>query len=105
MDNLTLNPWGQLPEEVRVLITVLRVHAMKSILSSSTPATTAGRRRAPARGFTMLELMLVILIMSILSVAGMDAISTFEANQRADRAARESLTAFRFARGLAMTTG
>src|SRR4051812_48054706 len=64
--------------------------------------------RAPrprARGFTMLELMLVVLIMSILSVAGMDAISSFEANQRADRAARESLTAFRFARGLAMTTG
>jgi hypothetical protein len=35
----------------------------------------------------------------------MDAVSTFEANQRADRAAREALAAFRFARSLAMTTG
>ena len=62
-------------------------------------------RRAGARAFTLVELMLVMLIISILSVAGMDAIASFEANQRADRAARESLTAFRFAKGLAMSTG
>jgi Tfp pilus assembly protein FimT len=51
------------------------------------------------------ELMIVVLILSILSVTAMDAIATFEANQRADRAARESLAAFRFAKGLAMSTG
>ena len=60
----------------------------------------------PRRGaFTIMELMLVLLIMSIVAVLGMDAIADFEATQRADRAARESLSFFRFARNLAMTTG
>jgi type II secretory pathway pseudopilin PulG len=49
--------------------------------------------------------MLVVLIMSILAVIGMDGIAEFESAQRADRAARESLSFFRFARNLAMTTG
>jgi prepilin peptidase dependent protein A len=60
---------------------------------------------ARRRGFTIVELMLVLLIMSILAVLGMDAIADFESAQRADRAARESLAFFRFARNLAMTTG
>lgn len=55
--------------------------------------------------FTVMELMLVMLIMAILAVLGMDAIAEFEAAQRADRAARESLAFFRLARNLAMTTG
>src|SRR5688500_18819078 len=59
----------------------------------------------PRRAFTVVELMIVVLILSILSVTAMDAVATFEANQRADRAARESLAAFRFAKGLAMSTG
>src|SRR5205085_5411577 len=58
-----------------------------------------------ARGFTMMEVMLVLVIMSIVAVLGMDAIAEFEAAQRADRAARESLAFFRLARNLAMTTG
>ena len=62
-------------------------------------------RRGRRRGFTVIELMLALLIMSILAVLGMDAIADFEAAQRADRAARESLAFFRFARNLAMTTG
>ena len=57
------------------------------------------------RGFTLLEIMLVVLILSIITVLGLDAIADFEANQRADRAARESLAFFRSARSLAMTTG
>jgi prepilin-type N-terminal cleavage/methylation domain-containing protein len=55
--------------------------------------------------FTLLELMLVILIMSIVSVICLDAVSSFEANQRSDRAAREALAFFRYARALALTTG
>jgi prepilin-type N-terminal cleavage/methylation domain-containing protein len=62
-------------------------------------------RRGRRRGFTIVELMLVLLIMSILAVLGMDAVADFEAAQRSDRAARESLAFFRFARNLAMTTG
>jgi Tfp pilus assembly protein FimT len=53
----------------------------------------------------MMEVILVLLIMSIIAVLGMDAIAEFEAAQRADRAARESLAFFRLARNLAMTTG
>src|SRR5436309_1608279 len=82
--DLRLNPVGQLPEEIRVLKPVLRVTMRTMMFRSSTlnPAADA-RRRSRAYGFTMLEMTLVVLIMSILSVAGMDAISTFEANQRA----------------------
>jgi prepilin-type N-terminal cleavage/methylation domain-containing protein len=57
------------------------------------------------RGFTIMELMLVILIISIVSLLSIDTVADFEANQRADRAARESLAFFRYARSLAMTTG
>jgi prepilin-type N-terminal cleavage/methylation domain-containing protein len=57
------------------------------------------------RGFTVIEMMMVILVMSILAVIGLDAVATFEANQRADRAAREALAAFRFAGILAKNTG
>ena len=53
----------------------------------------------------MVEVLLVLLIMSIIAVLGMDAIAEFEAAQRADRAARESLAFFRLARNVAMTTG
>ncbi len=64
------------------------------------------RGRTPGRrGFTLVELMMVLLIMSIVALMGMDAIAEFEAAQRADRAARESLAFFRMARNLALTTG
>jgi type II secretory pathway pseudopilin PulG len=49
--------------------------------------------------------MIVVLIMSIIGVLSLGAVADFEANQRADRAARESLAVFRFARSLAMTSG
>jgi len=49
--------------------------------------------------------MIVVVILAIVALLGMDAIAEFEATQRADRAARESLACFRFARNLAMTTG
>jgi len=61
------------------------------------------RRRG--RGFTAMELMIVIMIMAIVASLGVDTISTFEANQRAERAARESLALFRYARYLALSTG
>jgi len=70
---------------------------MRTIL----PSSPAARRR----GFTIAEIMIVVLIMSIIGVLSLGAVADFEANQRADRAARESLSLFRFARSLAMTTG
>ncbi|HVX85345.1 MAG TPA: prepilin-type N-terminal cleavage/methylation domain-containing protein [Phycisphaerae bacterium] len=66
----------------------------------STPAAIRSRR-----AFSAMELMIVITILSIVSVIGIDTIASFEANQRADRACREALAFFRFARHLAMTTG
>ena len=53
----------------------------------------------------MLEVMIVLLIMALVVSLGVQTIASFEANQRADRAARETLVAFRYARNLAMTTG
>ena len=61
--------------------------------------------RHPRRAFTIIEMLIVILIMSIVSVLGMDTISEFEAGQRAQRASLEILAFFRYARNLAMTTG
>jgi len=58
-----------------------------------------------ARGFTLIEILIVVMIMSIVMSLGVQTIASFEANQRAERAARETLVAFRFARNLAMTTG
>jgi prepilin-type N-terminal cleavage/methylation domain-containing protein len=67
------------------------------------PNFAADRRTRPA--FTMVEVMLVLLVMSIIAVLGTDAIAEFEAAQRPERAARESLAFFRSARNIAMTTG
>ena len=67
--------------------------------------SSASHSRPRRGGFTFVEVLLVVLIMSIVAVMGMDAIAEFEASQRADRAARESLAFFRLARNLAMTTG
>ena len=49
--------------------------------------------------------MMVIMILAITALLARDAIAEFEASQRPDRAAREALVWFRFARNLAMTTG
>ena len=57
------------------------------------------------RGFTTVELVLVLTIMAITATLAADVISTTESNQRADRAAREVVAALRFARNMAMTTG
>jgi prepilin-type N-terminal cleavage/methylation domain-containing protein len=73
-------------------------------LSRSTSPSAPGQ--APrAGGFTVIEIMIVVLILAIISVLSVSAVANFEANQRADRAAREALAVFRFARNLAMTSG
>jgi prepilin-type N-terminal cleavage/methylation domain-containing protein len=69
------------------------------------PSPSSFSRACSRRAFTMLEMILVLLVMSIIAVMGMGAIADFEAAQRSDRAARESLAFFRSARNLAMTTG
>jgi len=59
----------------------------------------------PRRAFTAMELLIVLAIMSIIAVISMDYVGDYEASQRSDRAAKESLALFRYARNLAMTTG
>lgn len=66
---------------------------------------TSERPRRGRRGFTVVEIMIVVLIMSIIAVLSLGAVADFEANQRPDRAAREAMALFRYARNLAMTSG
>lgn len=72
------------------------------IFSQGRCAVRAGRRGG---AFTLLEILIVLLIMGIVASFGIQAISAFESSNRAERAAREGLAAFRYARHLAMTTG
>ncbi len=41
-------------------------------------------------GFSVLEMLIVVLILGIVASLGIDAVSAFEANHRAERAARYS---------------
>jgi len=69
-------------------------------------AAVGGRiRRVRAAGFTLLDVLLTLLILAIATAISLDAIANTEAGFRADRAARETITALRYARTLAMTTG
>src|SRR5262249_1087777 len=61
--------------------------------------------RSRTRGFTLIEILIVVIILGIVTSFGVQAISEFEANHRAGRAARECMAAFRYSRYLAMTTG
>lgn len=63
--------------------------------------TTSGKRC----GFTTVEMLVCLIILALVSKVVVDVISRTEANARADRAARETMAAIRFARNLAMTTG
>ena len=56
-------------------------------------------------GFTLVEIMLVLLIIAIMTTICLDALSGTEATFRADRAAREAVTAIRYARMLSVSTG
>jgi prepilin-type N-terminal cleavage/methylation domain-containing protein len=68
-------------------------------------AFPTAHQRPNLRAFTLVEMILVVLIMGIIATLGLDAVANFEAAQRADRACRESLTYFRYARTLSQTTG
>ncbi len=63
------------------------------------------KSNAACRGFTLLEMLIVVMILGICTTLGVQAVASFEANHRAERAARECNAAFRYARYLAMTTG
>jgi len=55
------------------------------------------------RAFTVTELLLTLLILSITTLIALDAVADTDANMRAERAAREAVSAVRFARTRAMT--
>ena len=54
---------------------------------------------------TLIEVLVTVMIVAIVGKLGMDAISGANANFRADRAAKETVAALRYARILAMTSG
>jgi prepilin-type N-terminal cleavage/methylation domain-containing protein len=62
-----------------------------------------GARRV--RGFTLIEMLLVLMVMAITAVLALDAISETDANFKADRAAREACTALLYARSMSITYG
>jgi len=66
---------------------------------------TQPTRMCRRQGFTLVEIILVILILAITATIGLDAIANTEATFRADRAARELMTAIKYARTLSITTG
>ncbi len=55
--------------------------------------------------FTLVEIMITVLIMSITATIAMEAVANTDAGLRAERAAREAVTAVRFARTRAMSDG
>ena len=57
------------------------------------------------RGFTLIEVLLVVIIVAICATLALDAIGNTEAAMRADRAAREAVTAIKYTRTLTLTTG
>ena len=57
------------------------------------------------RAFSLVELMMVMLIAAILGTIAMGTVSHTEAGLRAERAAREAVSAVRFARTRALTDG
>jgi prepilin-type N-terminal cleavage/methylation domain-containing protein len=61
-------------------------------------------RRSRA-GFTLLELIMVLMVIAIGTSLSIDMIAGFDAHQRAERAARNCAAFARYARNLAMTTG
>jgi prepilin-type N-terminal cleavage/methylation domain-containing protein len=56
-------------------------------------------------GFTLVEIMLVLLVIAISATLSIDLIADYDAHQRSERAARYSVQFLRYARNLAMTTG
>jgi prepilin-type N-terminal cleavage/methylation domain-containing protein len=58
-----------------------------------------------SRGFTFLEVVITTLIISIIATIAVEAVTNSDAALRAERAAREAVTAIRFARMRAMADG
>src|SRR6476660_9074196 len=88
-----------------MLVGVFAFACKAGLLGRGNMAETSPQRQAGRRGFTAMEMLVVLIIMSIVTVLGIDSVATFEANQRSERAARGCLAFFRYARNLALTTG
>jgi prepilin-type N-terminal cleavage/methylation domain-containing protein len=64
-----------------------------------------GRSPNHNNAFTLIETLIVVVILAITATIVLGFIADTDASLRADRAARECLTAFRYARALALTNG
>ncbi len=62
-------------------------------------------RRGIPRGFTLIEILCAVLILGITATIAIDAVANTDASLRAERAARETVAALRFARSRAMADG
>ena len=65
---------------------------------------SASPRRASSAGFTLVEMIAVLLVIAIGASLSIDTIASFDSHQRAERAARNCVAFSRYARNLAMTT-
>jgi prepilin-type N-terminal cleavage/methylation domain-containing protein len=59
----------------------------------------------PARGFTLIEILIVLIITAITATLALDAVANTDASLKADRAAREACTALRYARAMTLSYG
>lgn len=61
--------------------------------------------RKSRRGFTAMEIIVVLVILGVSAKIAIDSMSSTDAGMRAERAAKECVTAIRYARSLAFTSG
>ena len=61
--------------------------------------------RGTRDGYTLLEMMVVLVVMAIAGTMALAVVSEVDRSERPNRAAKEMVTALRYARMLAMTTG
>lgn len=97
---------GKLEEEIAILRVKPRFRTADNWYMRMSTSLSSLKRTSGGRGaFTLIELLVVVLIIAIAATVGLDVIGNTEAGMRADRAAREAVTALKYARMLAITNG